>query len=126
MRTSTVLVGRALPVTPLAVTGLVTVVRSGMATSAVFSKGTPGRPGVPPPSDAAAEAIAEAKKLVWVYTPGFSGRAQPKPQLTMPTWTQALVLSRRNIGPPESPWQVSTPPSSQLPAQISSAGIRPL
>src|SRR5262245_61348742 len=45
------------------------------------------------------------------------------PQLTMPTWIQALLTSRRNIGPPESPWQVSTPPWVK-PAQISSLGIR--
>ena len=38
-----------------------------------------------PPRLAAAELIAEANVLTWVYTPGLLGRAQPSPQLTMPT-----------------------------------------
>ena len=33
-----------------------------------------------------------------------------RPKLTMPTWNQGLSeKSLTNIGPPESPWQVSTP-----------------
>src|SRR5687767_14519693 len=39
----------------------------------------------------------------------------------MPTWTRPLAPAR-NIGPPESPWQVSTPPD-RYPAQISSAAM---
>ena len=40
------------------------------------------------------------------YTPGLFGRAQPSPKLVAPTTSPPA-----NIGPPESPWQVSTPPS---------------
>src|SRR5688572_13703223 len=66
--------------------------------------------GGQPPRLAAADWIVEANVLTSVYTPGKLGRAQPLPQLVMPTWIHALLASRRNIGPPESPWQVSTPP----------------
>ena len=38
------------------------------------------------------------------------GRAQPSPKLVAPTTFSAPAASRPNIGPPESPWQVSTPP----------------
>src|SRR5262245_2135704 len=116
----------ALPEAPETVIGLETVLLSLMVKLFVFSNVRPGGGVVPPPRVAAAAAIADAKVLTWEYTPGFSGRAQPMPQLTMPTWIHALLLSRRNIGPPESPWQVSTPPLVQLPAQISSLGTRSL
>jgi hypothetical protein len=45
-----------------------------------------------------------------LYTPYFSGSAQPSPQLTMPTWVSTppcVVMS----GPPLSPWHASKPPS---------------
>jgi hypothetical protein len=44
-------------------------------------------------------------------------RAQPSPQLVVPTTRSTPVDVRPNIGPPESPWQVSTPPRAK-PAQI--------
>jgi hypothetical protein len=53
--------------------------------------------------EAAADAIADANVDTSVYTPGALARAHPIPQLTMPTCTHALLASRRNIGPPESP-----------------------
>ena len=40
---------------------------------------------------------------------GLAGRAQPSPKLVAPT-TQRAAGVRPNIGPPESPWQVSAPP----------------
>jgi hypothetical protein len=38
------------------------------------------------------------------------GRAQPSPKLVAPTSLSAPAAVRPNSGPPESPWQVSTPP----------------
>ncbi len=69
--------------------------------------------------------MSAAKVFTWVYTPGTPARAQPSPQLTMPTWIHLPASSLRNIGPPESPWQVSTLPRVQ-PAQISSLATRRL
>ncbi|GAA3295751.1 hypothetical protein GCM10020295_23670 [Streptomyces cinereospinus] len=74
---------------------------------------------------AAAEAIAAAKAETSVQTPGASARAQPMPRPVLPAWTRAPAASRRNRGPPESPWQVSTPPAGH-PAQISSPWDQPV
>jgi hypothetical protein len=40
-------------------------------------------------------------------------RAQPSPKLLAPTTRSAPQAFVPNIGPPESPWQVSTPPSGK-------------
>src|SRR6266536_1840276 len=124
MCTSTCELAAAEPDAPDTAIGLDTVLLSLIVKLFVFSKVRLGGGWVPPPRVAAAAAMADANVLTCVYTPGFCGRAQPMPQLTMPTWIHALLLSRRNIGPPESPWHVSTPPLVQLPAQISSLGTR--
>ena len=59
------------------------------------------------------------------YTPGLPGRAQPSPKLVVPTTRSAPALARPNIGPPESPWQVSTPPCGN-PAQTIVCGSKSL
>src|SRR4051794_39165848 len=59
------------------------------------------------------------------YTPGLPGRAQPSPKLVVPTIRRAPAEVRPNIGPPESPWQVSTPPSGK-PAHTIVAGSKSL
>jgi hypothetical protein len=59
------------------------------------------------------------------YTPGRPGRAQPSPKLVVPTTRSAPVDVRPNIGPPESPWQVSTPPCGK-PAQTIVFGSKSL
>src|SRR5579859_5885865 len=43
----------------------------------------------------------------------------------MPTCTHPPVESRCTSGPPESPWQASTPPRYRLPAQIMSSATYP-
>ena len=43
------------------------------------------------------------------YTPNLFGRAQPKPQLTIPTRYHLLLLGQTS-GPPLSPVHASTPP----------------
>lgn len=45
-----------------------------------------------------------------VYTPGLFLWAQPSPQLTTPAWKIRPSFSTLDKGPPESPWQESTPP----------------
>jgi hypothetical protein len=59
------------------------------------------------------------------YTPGLPGRAQPSPKLVVPTTRRAPAEVRPNNGPPESPWQVSTPPSGN-PAQTMVFGSKSL
>ena len=64
------------------------------------------------------------------YTPGHPSSPQPTPQETTPV-RAALPSMSQMSGPPESPWQESTPPSvilpmsslSSIPAQIIS-GLR--
>ena len=46
------------------------------------------------------------------YTPGKPGSAQPLPWLVSPT-RRSSVPAGTSSGPPESPWQVSTPPSGK-------------
>merc|ERR1719201_1307495 len=64
--------------------------------------------------------IHPCPELVRAYTPGFLGAAQPYPQETTPTCSSTNLPSpeyvRLTMGPPESPWQESIPPSS-MPAQ---------
>jgi len=51
------------------------------------------------------------------------GRAQPSPKLVAPTTFSAPPDVVPNIGPPESPWQVSTPPCGN-PAQTIVCGSK--
>ncbi len=66
---------------------------------------------------AVSEAVTKpVSGAIFVYTPGLSGRPQPRPQDTSP-------MSRpwATSGPPLSPWQASLPPS-RCPAHTMDSG----
>ena len=75
----------ALPVTPETVIALVTAVpASGMLTSSMFSNVPPGRVAAAEVRGRCLDGRGERADLG--VDAGVAGRAQPSPQLTMPTW----------------------------------------